>query len=158
MTTPRLSITEIAVGQAAKEIAHNEALRVIDALMSGKAKTRLTTTPPGSPAEGDVHVVPSGATGAWSGQTNKLAHFYGNAWFFYTCKTGMTLWSDADNEFIVFDGTVWDVKVAPSFTVGTLPPQKAGRIIYVSNEVGGAVLAFSDGTNYRRVTDRAIVA
>lgn len=33
-----------------------------------------------------------------------------------------------------------------------------GEIIYVSNEVGGSVLAFSDGTNWRRVTDRAVVA
>jgi hypothetical protein len=28
----------------------------------------------------------------------------------------------------------------------------------VSNETGGAVLAFSDGTNWRRVTDRNIIA
>jgi hypothetical protein len=34
----------------------------------------------------------------------------------------------------------------------------AGAMIFVSNEVGGAVLAFSDGTNWRRVTDRAVVA
>ena len=33
-----------------------------------------------------------------------------------------------------------------------------GEIIYVSNETGGAVLACSDGTNWRRVTDRAVVA
>jgi hypothetical protein len=31
-------------------------------------------------------------------------------------------------------------------------------LIYVYDETGGAVLAFSDGTNWRRVTDRAIVA
>ncbi len=34
----------------------------------------------------------------------------------------------------------------------------AGAIIYITNESGGAVLAFSDGTNWRRVTDRAIVS
>jgi hypothetical protein len=34
----------------------------------------------------------------------------------------------------------------------------AGTQIYVSNESGGAVLAFSDGTNWRRVTDRAVVS
>lgn len=33
-----------------------------------------------------------------------------------------------------------------------------GRIIYVDDETGGSVLAFSDGTNWRRVTDRAIVS
>jgi hypothetical protein len=48
-----------------------------------------------------------------------------------------------------------------SFTVGTVPSASgmgAGAIIYVSNESGGAVHAFSDGTNWRRVTDRAIIS
>jgi hypothetical protein len=34
----------------------------------------------------------------------------------------------------------------------------AGAIVYVSNETGGAVVAFYDGTNWRRVTDRAVVS
>lgn len=32
------------------------------------------------------------------------------------------------------------------------------RLIYVTDETGGAVPAFSDGTNFRRVTDRAVVS
>lgn len=34
----------------------------------------------------------------------------------------------------------------------------AGSIIHVSNETGGATLAFSDGTNWRRVQDRAVIS
>jgi hypothetical protein len=47
-----------------------------------------------------------------------------------------------------------------SYTVATVPSAAlgAGQIIYVSDDVGGAVLAFSDGTNWRRVTDRAIIS
>lgn len=46
-----------------------------------------------------------------------------------------------------------------SYTVGTLPSAAtAGQMIYVSDESGGAVIAFSDGTNWRRVTDRNIVS
>lgn len=46
-----------------------------------------------------------------------------------------------------------------SYTVAGLPSATpAGRQIYVSNESGGAVLAFSDGTNWRRCTDRAVVS
>jgi hypothetical protein len=37
-------------------------------------------------------------------------------------------------------------------------PSTPGRLIYVSNDVGGAVVAFSDGTNWRRVTDRNIIS
>lgn len=46
----------------------------------------------------------------------------------------------------------------PSYTVAGLPSVGTAQIIYVSDETGGAVLAFSDGTNWRRVTDRAIVS
>ncbi len=31
-------------------------------------------------------------------------------------------------------------------------------LIFIRDETGGAVIAFSDGTNWRRVTDRAIVS
>jgi hypothetical protein len=49
--------------------------------------------------------------------------------------------------------------VATSYTVATLPTTAtAGAMIYVSNESGGAVPAFWDGTNWRRMTDRAIVS
>ncbi|MEL6690523.1 MAG: DUF2793 domain-containing protein [Pseudomonadota bacterium] len=47
------------------------------------------------------------------------------------------------------------------FTVATLPPAPvagAGAMVYVSDEAGGAVTAFSDGSAWRRTTDRAIVS
>ncbi len=46
----------------------------------------------------------------------------------------------------------------PSYTVATLPTATAAQQIYVSDETGGAVMAFSDGTNWRRCTDRVIVS
>lgn len=47
----------------------------------------------------------------------------------------------------------------PSYTVVGLPSAAtAGQVIYVSNESGGAVLAFSDGANWLRSTDRAVVS
>lgn len=33
-----------------------------------------------------------------------------------------------------------------------------GCVVYVSDETGGATLAFSDGTNWRRAQDRVIVS
>jgi hypothetical protein len=47
----------------------------------------------------------------------------------------------------------------PSYTVTTLPSAlEPGRIIYVTDETDGAVPAFSDGTNWRRITDRIVVS
>jgi hypothetical protein len=49
--------------------------------------------------------------------------------------------------------------VLPSFTVSTLPSANpAGQMLFVTDETGGSIPAFSDGTNWRRVTDRAIVS
>ncbi len=48
-----------------------------------------------------------------------------------------------------------------SFTVATVPGASAsgaGAMIFVSDESGGATPAFSDGANWRRVSDRAIVS
>ena len=47
-----------------------------------------------------------------------------------------------------------------SYAVADVPPPAnwTGAMIYVSDESGGAVTAFSDGTNWRRTTDRAIIS
>lgn len=48
---------------------------------------------------------------------------------------------------------------APTYLVAQLPATvNAGELAFVPNEVGGSVLAFFDGTNWRRCTDRAIVS
>jgi hypothetical protein len=61
---------------------------------------------------------------------------------------------------LVISGLIYpDQFVLPSYTTSTLPSASiAGSMIYVTNDSGGAVPAFSDGTNWRRVTDRAIVS
>lgn len=58
------------------------------------------------------------------------------------------------NSALVPDGT----EGFRSYTVATLPAQQEGALIYVSNEAGGKTMAFSDGTNWRRVQDRAVVS
>ena len=47
-----------------------------------------------------------------------------------------------------------------TYTVATLPSASTyvRGIVYCSNETGGAVPVFSDGTNWRRVTDRAVAS
>jgi hypothetical protein len=47
------------------------------------------------------------------------------------------------------------------YTVATLPDvpdEESPGLIYVSDESGGAVPAFSDGSSWRRVTDRAVIS
>jgi hypothetical protein len=44
------------------------------------------------------------------------------------------------------------------YAKAALPAQDAGAMIYVTDDTGGAVPAFSDGTNWRRVTDRNVIS
>lgn len=49
---------------------------------------------------------------------------------------------------------------APGYTIAELPPaaDHPRGIVYVEDDAGGPVLAFSDGANWRRVTDRNVVS
>lgn len=69
-----------------------------------------------------------------------------------TYWTGFTNASLTNKEYV-------DLHQLRSFIVATLPSASvAGRLIYVSDDSDGAVVAFSDGTNWRRMTDRNIVS
>lgn len=49
--------------------------------------------------------------------------------------------------------------VGEYYTVSSLPSaNQPGQMIYVSDETGGSTMAFSDGSDWRRITDRAVVS
>jgi hypothetical protein len=101
--------------QAQKHVTHNEALRILDAAIQIGVLDLTLTAPPSSPADGERHVVASGATGAWAGQDNAVATWQDGAWAFLAPKTGWCIWSVADDNMFVFDGTAWrDFRSLPS--------------------------------------------
>lgn len=60
----------------------NESLVIIDRLLQLSVLTVGDTAPPGSPTEGDRHIVGASATGAWSGHDGELAQYIDSAWSF----------------------------------------------------------------------------
>jgi len=78
----------------------------------------------------------------------------------------LIVWDNAAKELNVTHGATTttiamqsDPVVPTSYTVATLPSAAtAGAIIYVTDETGGATHASADGTNWRRMSDRTIVA
>jgi Protein of unknown function (DUF2793) len=118
MATDILELDEINLSQAAKEITHNTALRQIEGRTIG-ALSRTTASPPGSPDEGDVYIIPpSGASGEWTGKEDQLAHFYGGVWNYWVPSCPVRLWISDDQVLVIFDGTEWVDLIAPSL----LPP------------------------------------
>lgn len=47
-----------------------------------------TTAPPNGAATGDAYIIPAGATGAWVGQSQKLAEWTGSRWRIVTTRDG----------------------------------------------------------------------
>ena len=160
MSTEILSIPEISSSQQAKEITHNDGLRRVEGLLV-RVLSRTTTTPPGSPAAGDTYIIPSGATGIWTGLTNQVAHFYGGAWHYYVPIEGYASWVNDEDLRVTYDGTAWitgsgtgsvtsvglsmptefTVTGSPVTTTGTLTATKANQnanLVYAGPSSGGA--------------------
>lgn len=72
--------------------------------------------------------------------------------------------SDLQVDVLALDARVDALEAAgpvglPAYSKASLPAATpAGQMVYVTDETGGAVPAFSDGTAWRRVTDRAVVS
>jgi hypothetical protein len=105
--TPNLGLPFIEGSQAQKHVTHNEALRILDAAIQVAVEDLTRTAPPSSPAEGERHVVATGATGAWAGHANAIATWQDGAWAYLAPRTGWCIWSVADDVMFVFDGAHW---------------------------------------------------
>ncbi len=71
-------------------------------------------------------------------------------------STGGTKRIDIDDDQTEFTTPIQ----LPSYTIATLPTSGigAGAMAYVTDDIGGAVPTFYDGSTWRRVTDRAAVS
>ena len=105
-TTTHLGIMLVEQSQAQKEVTVNAALTRIDAILNNGAKSRTTNTPPGSPASGDLYIVGSTPTSAWTGQGGKIT-YYDQAWQFIAPGAGMTLWVNDESKLYSYDGSSW---------------------------------------------------
>ncbi len=112
-----------------------------------------------SPTEGQQWVVLATGAGGWSGKDNNIATWDGSQWLFAAPVEGWIVYDKNLNQTRRYNGTAWAMPAAPAYTVAGVPSASVNvrGIIYVSDEAGGATLAFSDGTNWRRVQDRAVV-
>lgn len=113
MTTPNLVLPELSTSQAQKEITHNDALRVLDALVQASVQDKDLTTPP-THAHGNLWIVAAGAGGAWASKDGKIAQSYNSAWYFLTPKEGWTVWVNDENKQYIYDGSAWNMVAGSS--------------------------------------------
>ena len=89
MTTSRLSLPLLVAGQAQKEIAHNEALVLLDGCVAACVEQRALASPPASPVSGACYIVAAGASGAWTGKADQLAIATYGGWRFVVPREGL---------------------------------------------------------------------
>ena len=112
-TTTHLGLPYLLAAQAQKHVTHNEALRLLDAMVQLSVLDRTRTAPPASPADGNRHLVASGATGLWAGWDLNVAFWVDGAWIRLVPRTGWLVWVAAEGLFLVWTGAAWEVVGEP---------------------------------------------
>lgn len=124
-------------------------LILADVLTQANVATKGTTTPPGAPAAGDRYLIPpSGATGAWAGQGNKIAVWdsVNSAWVFIAPLGGWRIWvSDEALVYLYQSSTGW-FPVAGQWAINTqtgtsytLVKEDAGKVVRMNNAAANTV-------------------
>jgi hypothetical protein len=105
----RLSLPYLAAGQMQKHVTLNEALTRLDALVQTVVVSRTTPAQPGAPADGDLWILPSGATGAdWGTRpTGALMRAEGGGWTRVPAGDGLTALVADAGEVVVRHGGDW---------------------------------------------------
>ncbi len=108
-STPRHLLPYLVVGQAQKEITHNQALVRIDALLHPLIEAELSA-PPGALTEsqaGKCWLVGSGATAEWVSKQKHIACWDGSGWQFITPMDSMRLFNKAIGSEMAFKYGAW---------------------------------------------------
>ncbi|MCC6007540.1 MAG: DUF2793 domain-containing protein [Rhodobacteraceae bacterium] len=106
-TSTHLGLPYLMAAQAQKHVTHNEALRLLDAMVQLAVLDRTRTAPPASPAEGDRHLVAAGATGLWAGWDLNVAFRIDGAWLRLVPRPGWRVWVVDEGVLLVYDGSSW---------------------------------------------------
>ena len=107
----------MAVGQMQKEVTHNEALTLIDALISPVVEANGINIAPISPMLGQCWLVGAAPTGLWAGAAHHLACWTSGGWRLIVPRTAMLV-RLVNGPMLRFDGLVWAVPAAVPNPVG----------------------------------------
>jgi hypothetical protein len=113
-TSNRLGITEMAEAQNNRSVTVNEAIAILEAVGGGNTQAVSVgdNAPPGSPAEGDVYVVGTAGTGAFSGHNKAIAIYYNAAWIFVAPLEGFKAYDQTSDTKYLYDGSAWSAEAS----------------------------------------------
>lgn len=106
--TTNLKLPYIAPSQAQKHVTHNEALRLLDAIVHLSVKSRTQADAPVTPLSGERYIVAASATGLWAGKDGMIAVFVDGSWSFIAVAKGWLAYVEDEGKVLVFNGTQWE--------------------------------------------------
>lgn len=116
-TSPRFSLPLLFAGQSQKETTINEALLAADMLLH-PAVEAVVTSPPASPSIGQCWLVGSSSTGAFAGQTDRIAAWTEGGWRFLVPRDGTRAYDITATAHRLFVGGSWHLAAAPTAPSG----------------------------------------
>lgn len=111
--TPRLQLPFLSVGQAQKEVTHNEALARLDMLIQPVIEG-VRNDPPQAPAIGQCWLVEAIAQGPWAGMEDHIAQWTAGGWRFVPAADGYTIWHRATGERMTRESGSWTTAMTAS--------------------------------------------
>ena len=135
--TRRHSLPNLYVGQAQKELTHNEALARIDALLHPAVEAKLAAPPAGltEASDGLCWLISANATGEWAGRSGQIARRSGGSWRYVAPASGMSLWLASQEKRLFYIAQEWVEPIAINNPIG-------GAVI--DSEARAAVVAILD--------------
>jgi len=116
-SSPRFALPLLFAGQSQKELTVNEALLGTDILLH-PAIEASAATPPAAPAFGQCWLVGSGATGAFAGQSDRIAAWTEGGWRFVAPRDGMRVFDIAASAHRLYAAGSWRLIAAPAAPTG----------------------------------------
>jgi Protein of unknown function (DUF2793) len=108
-STARLGFPLLAVGQAQKEVAHNEAIQSLDALVAAAVEEPPLNVPPAAAVVGTSYIVGESPTAEWAGKAHCLATFTSGGWRFIAPAEGVTAYVRSSGTSAAFRAGAWEV-------------------------------------------------
>jgi hypothetical protein len=105
--TDRLALPLLAAGQAQKELAHNEALLLLDLICQPVVQSADLDAPPASPGGGQCWIVAPSAGDDWAGHSGALACWTAGGWRYAAPSQGWRAWVVDRAVMMRFDGADW---------------------------------------------------
>lgn len=137
----RLGLPFLSAGQAQKELFHNEALLLLDAVVHACCPAAPANDPPLTPEVGFAYICGATPTGAWAGRMHNLAIYSESGWRFISPVDGLEVLDRTTGRRWAFASGSWALGVikANEIQIGGVKVLGAQRPA-IADAIGGVTI------------------